>query len=93
MTTKNKLIKLYKDSLKSGKLLGYGLCIVLEELNLSEENLRLFRPTNNDMCQLQIDRLSTGFWGSDLGFTDNDRFRKFSTLRQTILAFLIAMEE
>jgi len=85
MKNKDKLIKIYNKALESGELSHNGLCTVLQAHCINIDKLNLFKPN----------KLSLGYWAADLCSIDSyrDRFYKFTPLRQTILAFLIVMEE
>ena len=94
MTNKQKLIKLYKECSKTGKLPHHGLCSCLDYLEINKTKLKLFQPNSVQMNQLQIKGKSCLFWASDMKFQCNgSHWYKFTPLRQTILAFLIAMED
>jgi len=92
MTNKEKLIKLYNESLETGELPRSGLCKSLSLFGLSKRNLLLFVPKTPEDYKL-IGNKSTMFWASDLYPGDLNKFTKFTPLRQTILAFLITMED
>ena len=87
-TTKEKLIQIYNESLKTGVLKRDGLCNTLLTERISRKNLKLFKPKYDNL-----------YWGSGIKIKDYSRQSffniryKFTPLRQTILAFLITMED
>lgn len=95
MTNKEKLIKLYNESLETGKLPFKGLCVCLLKLDINRNNLYLFKPQSNDYFGDDI--LIKIFWGYEFNLKENKSLNEitcdFTPLRQTILAFLIAMED
>lgn len=94
MTNKQKLIKLYKECSETGKLPESGLCSTLRSyLEMSTKNLLLFYPNDEDFNEIDFKGESWVFWASGVKTTNEDKIRKFTPLRQTIMCFLIAMEE
>lgn len=85
MTNKEKLIKIYNKALEKGYLNYTGLCGSLSSENISRDNLFLYSPNKYFM---------SGYWA--YGGKSRSSYKivyEFTPLRQTILAFLIAMEE
>lgn len=85
MTNKEKLIRIYNKALKEGYLDYSGLCGTLNSENISREKLYLYSPNKY---------FRSGFWA--YGGRSSNSYKiayQFTPLRQTILAFLIAMEE
>lgn len=93
MSNKKKLIAIYKAAFKTGRLPFIGLCTTLVKNEIEIDNLKMFHPTGEDMVKLREKNMAEAFWGSGLHVDNEDRYLKFTTLRQTLLAFLIAMEE
>lgn len=93
-TNKEKLIELYEECSKTGKLPEIGLCCSLRNyLQISTNKLLLFYPDKEDFDKIDSKGESWVFWASGLKTENENKFREFTPLRQTILAFLIAMEE
>lgn len=93
MTNKEKLIKLYNESLKTGELPSNGLCCSLKELKIKRNKLYLFEPNFWDEQIIVKEGKSWIYWASDVKKDELfNYYTKFTPLRQTILAFLIAME-
>lgn len=95
MTNKEKLIKLYNESLKTGELPSNGLCNCLKMLKIPLKNIQLFEPDLQQKKNLIFEYKSQLYWASDVvkNFQTLNYVREFTPLRQTILAFLIAMED
>ena len=103
MSNKTKLIKLYNQSLATGELPEWGLCLALLDLKITSNNIDLFEPSEKEQKLLKAKNYSVGFWGSGLKFRkkggvinathDMRIYKGFTPLRQTILGFLIAMEK
>lgn len=98
-TDKQKLIDLYNESLKTGVLKRDGLCNTLLAKRISRKNLKLFKPKTEKIPNTALDSYDNLYWGSGIKIKDYSRQSffniryKFTPLRQTILAFLIAMED
>lgn len=93
---KKKLLDIYKTCLKNGRLPTQGLCSTLRLNDINMANFHLFCPTSSELKELYKQGLSDGFWGSELLRAKSgvcERAIEFSTLRQTIICFLIAMED
>lgn len=90
-TNQQKLINRYKLALELGRMpKGSGLCREVNDIYSASVNLDLFRPTTEDMEILHQDKQRTMWWGGEDLSNPTDLFTE---LRQTVLAFLIAMEE
>ena len=92
---KKKLIAIYKKALKEKRLPTIGLCSIFKQLGLNglDSNFSLFIPTHEEETELINQRLSSAYWGSGADMDSMDKYYTFTPLRQTILAFLIAMEK
>lgn len=87
------LLQYHKEWMKKGQLPNDGLCCTLYNINehLYYKFKEHFEPTPADINELEISRLSTGYWGSGLDVCDNDKVRKYTELRQTLMCLLIAI--
>jgi len=86
MTRKEKLLNLYKEFERTGKMDEYGLCSVLWGIYDWDDYWKLIpmiRPQN-------IDQYNT-FWGDGRG-KGYKGAKDFTPLRATLLALIIAME-
>lgn len=101
MSEKEQLLELYKEFSETGWMDEYGLCTVIEKresLRKSSKNLQYFEPNKQESKELEKSGCFEAFWGCEnyiddyLGYDDYP-FKGFTELRQTILAFLIAMAE
>lgn len=93
---KKELIAIYKEAFEKGELPTDGLCGTLSIQKLSKENINLFCPTEAEIDELGAQGRSSAFWGCESLLDETSiyqRARTFTTLRQTILGFLIAMEK
>ena len=94
---KKKLIAIYKKALKEKRLPTNGLCATLKEIGLGKDelnsNFSLFVPTYEEETEFIKQGLSYAYWGSGADMDSMDKYDTFTPLRQTILAFLIAMEK
>jgi len=84
MTRKEKLLNLYKEFERTGKMNGHGLCNVLNDVYDWDdywELVPLIRPIN----------LHDTFWGDERGM-GYEGATDFTPLRATLLALIIAME-
>lgn len=101
MSEKEQLLELYEEFSQTGWMSTNGLC---NEINLrrilkkSSQNLSYFHPSNEDLEELDKKGCFLGFWGCedklrDYKASDKTPYKAFTTFRQTILAFLIAMAE
>lgn len=89
MTNKEKLIEIYNKALESGEIERNGLCNCLYSVKRAKKNIQLFRPTK----EISKEYFPSVYWGSGYKTDKFNIHREFTPLRQTILAFLIAMEE
>lgn len=69
-----------------------GLCNSLPYFK-NVKTLKLFMPSLDDHAILRKQDMSTTYWASGLKYYDNGIYRDFTPLRQTIVAFLIVMNE
>lgn len=58
-----------------------------------KSTLGLFRPSHEEYMELFKKGISYWYWGSGLSCTDNDKFTKFTPLRQTIVLLILAMHD
>lgn len=90
---KSILLEEYKKASKTGKMPVRGIChlsfLMSEELSeLYFTYINLLEPQMSDYRILEVENKSEIFWGSD---SPSWKLYKFTPLRQTILAFIIAM--
>ena len=88
---KKKYLPLYFKWMRSGRLNDEGLCC-----NELGDNLKLFEPTEVDTARLIRAGHCHIFWGSGGGCNDpyiHGEEYDFTTLRQTIVLFLAAMND
>lgn len=92
---KKKLIEIYKKAINKGILPCDGLCATISKTNSLNANLNLdlFEPLREDKIEMKRSCLSVAYWASGVSWESNDKYYTFTPLRQTILAFLIAMEK
>jgi hypothetical protein len=86
------LIDFYNKSLESGVIPCTGLCPVF----YGTEHMIMFyalAPTTNDELELSSENLSVLYWASGEPKNTEAKYYNFTPLRQTIVAFMIAMEE
>jgi hypothetical protein len=93
---KRKLLSIYKKAYKHMKLPNKGLCRTVFKISSASENLELFRPSYRESSEIYNAGFYPLFWGFDRPITNSNMpcvIWEFTPLRQTILAFLIAMED
>jgi len=78
----------YLDHIKSGVIPSWGLCSCSLYGYLDDRLLDLFTPSSDDLGQLIKEGSATCYWGSG---TNTDMLCKFTTLRQTIVLFMAAI--
>lgn len=91
MTNKQKLINLYKQASKTGKLPNEdGLCNELDKLKIKSKNLLLFYPSEQEESELSYCNKPVIWWGRE---SFKCKLDDFTPLRQIVLGFLICMED
>jgi hypothetical protein len=84
-----KHLKFYKDCMSTGRLPDFGLCY-----SLGGRLLQLFTPTIEEKFQLEDEGLCPIYWAygvSDDFKNDEERWHSFSSLRQTIVLLMAAI--
>jgi len=100
VNNKEKLIKLYNKCSRDKVLKYDGLCTTLRVMRISRRNLRLFKPDANELEIIKRKGYNYIYWASGYKIENGYEIHlppykvkyRFTSLRQTILAFLIAME-
>lgn len=87
MKKKPYYLKKYKEWMKSRRLPEAGLCNNLYR----DKMLRLFIPYYREKQRLKRDGYCEIFWAAGVPTDSDGEFRGFTTLRQTIVLFLAAM--
>jgi len=87
---KKKHLAFYKKYAATGTIPENGLC---QCSGIDLELLKLFRPTKDVEKKLFISDQAYGYWGSGLSIYDNNKYRSFTPLRQTIILFMAAMNK
>lgn len=80
----NYFLERHEAWIKTGKIPDLGLC---HSIKKHKTKLKLFEPTWEDRCALVDADLSTGYWGSGLLVSDDNKRTKYTPLRQTIVLF------
>jgi len=92
----SKHLRFYEKCFETGSLpeeiISGGLCNCAKARMISEQMLKLFHPTPEDKKELGKKGLDYVYWASENKW-DNFNSHSFNPLRQTIVAFMIAMEE
>ena len=91
ITDKQKLLNLYEKAYKLGKMPNEeGLCNEFDILSINFNNINLFNPTYEDKKILSNNGERQLWWGAE---SLKNPIDKFTPLRETVLCFLIAMED
>lgn len=94
-----KHLEFYKQCMETGCLasngLGTGLCAAAEAGFIDKQLLRIMQPTDLDENELIAEGYSNGWWGSGMLLMDghDEKRYSFTTLRQTIVLFMAAMND
>jgi hypothetical protein len=98
-----KHLEFYKQCMQTGYMpnewhgFGTGLCGAADHQQIDKDILNLFSPTKEDMYRLWDHGLSTGWWGYEGDAWDYaswpERSFGFTTLRQTIVLFMAAIND
>lgn len=88
-----KLINLYKEWMKKGKMPSLGLCCSVP--STYTDTLDLFEPTAEQENELRLNGKSWAYWGYEGNSTDSSelRCRSFTELRQTVVLLICAMHD
>jgi hypothetical protein len=81
-----KYLRFYIDCMQCNSMPKDGLCN-----SLADDLLVLFEPTEQDAMELTEEGKSVVYWGSGCTKENPQRWYKFSTLRQTIVLFMAAI--
>lgn len=92
---KKKYLPIYKVWVKNGFMvaipkLNVGWCSGLCDEFYHDDLFKIIMPTLEDRIELDSNGLNTFCWGSN---SKDYKFRKFTTLRQTIVLFMAAMND
>lgn len=68
-----------------------GLCSCARAGLISKKLLDLLRPNDEDSLLLRDTGMAYGYWGSGLSINDDNKYKQFTTLRQTLVLFMAAM--
>lgn len=88
-----KHLEFYIKCLETGNLPSFGLCGSADQGLIDATLLDQLSPTATDDVELYDSGLSTSYWGSGLAWLDEDKYQKFTTLRQTIVLFMAAINK
>lgn len=95
------LLEFYNKCLETGRLPQNdwgksGLCGAATLGLIDIELLSVFKPTDEDENQLEAEKLSTGWWASELPPRDEtceeEKMFGFTNLRQTIIEFMMVIK-
>ena len=87
-----KLKQEYENWMETGELPENGLCKCLSGTKY-KSTLDLFKPSRKEKFELVAIEFSYGYWGSGLAYSDNDKYAKFTPLRQTIVLLILAIHD
>lgn len=83
-----KHLQFYMDYFNKEHMPGYGLCFLSRHGYISDELLELFEPNGPETDILGQAGRDTAYWASD---SDDPMMFKFTSLRQTIVLFMAAI--
>jgi hypothetical protein len=88
-----KHLQFYIDCMRTGVIPGDGLCLNTSDCAgvLSEVLLETLTPTLDERKQLDKEGYSSAYWASGISRHDPDTYNAFTSLRQTIILFMAAI--
>lgn len=86
----------YETCMQTGYMHVDGLCRALYVDLIDSGTFELFKPTESDIDELVRKNMLSrdtrdGFWAADMSMFESNRHNKFTTLRQTIVLFMAAI--